>query len=660
MDQGTHFVWWEIFSPPDTFSHDAEAAYLLEYGKRFYPHRRSAIAFGLATWILFSGWDFYYAHSDSTFHAISRQIFMLRAVAGIVLVIGAAFFGHRLFEREKPATLWIALIVLTVYAVNLAMVWVLPISHAIRYCLIGLTLILMFLFGLSRLRSRPTIVVAIICAVAVTLTLCWKPDIDVEEGIEYSSFFISFVIIGISVAIELERASRNDFMRQRQLDMARIQEESKSAELRSLNTALADSKRDLENRTDALVKSVEDKRRLAEMSSKEKSYFIAAAIHDVRQPATAMLTLVQPISAAIDDGNFTLARTLTTKLREASEIMNTSFNDVLDLSRIESGLTNPEYENIDLDALLGDVISSMNFTAATCGVVIRYRASQHDHLLVRSDYSFLRRIFLNLLSNGIKYSGERKGKGATVVIGVIWLKRLARVDVVDNGIGVDETHWDDIFKPFFQIGNPLRDTNRGAGIGLSLVNAMIGRLREHRLEFSSQKGSGSRFSIQLPIVEASSVHSVATTVGEVTPASSLEGRYVLVLDERDMIRESIVECLRSCGLIVDEADSFANFVDLLRKLEMTPDAIVADHAFDSKVNATEILAHARAQLATEVPILFLVDDPSTLGVASTEKISALRKPFLPADIVRALNALLVPRQALGVPEQQCFAAKPQE
>lgn len=670
MDARTAFAWWEIFAPPKRFARGTEDAYLLEYGKRFYLHRCAALVLGLATWTLFSGWDFYFAHSNPTFNAVLKPLLALRGTGIAVLLTGLAIISRRLFEREWFATLSIALIILTIYAVNLAMIWVLPLPYAMNYYFVGLSLILMFLFGLTRLRSRPAIGVAAIGAMASILTLYFKPHIGAEEGMLISmtgyyfwvpsGYLVAFVAIGSVVAIELERTSRTDFTRQRQLDTARMQEERNNAELKSLNSALAESKRDLENRTDALIRSVEERRKLAETSNKEKSYFIAAAIHDVRQPATAMLTLVQPISAAIDNGNLALARDWAAKLQEAGEIMNKSFNDVLDLSRIESGLTNPEYEDINLDALLREVITSMSGTASACGVAIRYKASRQASLLVRSDFSFLRRIFLNLISNGIKYSDARRAQHSTVIVGVIGLKRFARVDVVDNGIGVDETHWDDIFKPFFQIGNPSHDTNRGAGIGLSLVNAMIGRLREHRLEFRSRKGSGSRFSVQLPIAGGRSAHSPATALGADIPAPELAGRYVLVLEERTLIRESIVECLRSFGLIVDEADSFADFIDLLRKLEMTPDAILADHAFDSTVNATDILARARAYLDKEVPVLFLVDDPSTLGLAGTRAIGTLRKPFSPADIVRALNALLADRPAPEASEQRCSAGKPPE
>ncbi|WP_042316792.1 ATP-binding response regulator [Paraburkholderia terrae] len=670
MDARTAFAWWEIFAPPERFARGTEDAYLLEYGKRFYPHRCAALVLGLATWTLFSGWDFYFAHSNPTFNAVLKPLLALRGTGIAVLLTGLAIISRRLFEREWFATLSIALIILTIYAVNLAMIWVLPLPYAMNYYFVGLSLILMFLFGLTRLRSRPAIGVAAIGAMASILTLYFKPHIGAEEGMLISmtgyyfwvpsGYLVAFVAIGSVVAIELERTSRTDFTRQRQLDTARMQEERNNAELKSLNSALAESKRDLENRTDALIRSVEERRKLAETSNKEKSYFIAAAIHDVRQPATAMLTLVQPISAAIDNGNLALARDWAAKLQEAGEIMNKSFNDVLDLSRIESGLTNPVYEDINLDALLREVITSMSGTASACGVAIRYKASRQASLLVRSDFSFLRRIFLNLISNGIKYSDARRAQHSTVIVGVIGLKRFARVDVVDNGIGVDETHWDDIFKPFFQIGNPTHDTNRGAGIGLSLVNAMIGRLREHRLEFGSRKGSGSRFSVQLPIAGGRSAHSPATALGADIPAPELAGRYVLVLEERTLIRESIVECLRSFGLIVDEAESFADFIDLLRKLEMTPDAILADHAFDSTVNATDILARARAYLDKEVPVLFLVDDPSTLGLAGSRAIGMLRKPFSPADIVRALNALLADRPAPEASEQRCSAGKPPE
>ena len=104
----------------------------------------------------------------------------------------------------------------------------------------------------------------------------------------------------------------------------------------------------------------------------------------------------------------------------------------------------------------------------------------------------------NLLSNAIKYSDPARPGGAGVILGIVCLPNRLRIDVVDNGVGIAEADWARVFTPFVQLHNDERDREKGVGLGLSIVNAIIPLLGEHRLDMRSREGIGTRFSLELP------------------------------------------------------------------------------------------------------------------------------------------------------------------
>ena len=625
---------------------------MLDYGKRFSPHRRAAVVLGLITWTLFIGWDVFHGTKNSAFSLVIKQILMLRGIGVLGLLVWAIKVQSRSFENEKYATLSLAGFILFAYAIILYMIYLVPFPYDYLYYFAGLFFVLMFLFGLLRLRSKPAFIVALACVVASAIVFKIKPAVGPGGGdlIRTASYYawsevsdlMAFILVGYAVAIELEKTSRSVFAHERELDEAKIAEQNKNEQLRVLNSNLKQSSDDLQSKTDALIKVEEEKRRLAEQGSKEKSYFIAGAIHDVRHPATAMLTLIPSIKAAVQNRDLVAAQDFLVMMKEAGERMNTSFNAVLDLSRIESGLTSPEYDDIQINTLVLSVVDSLRITAGTCGVTLKYRESHHKNIVIRSDSQFLSRALSNLISNGIKYRDVNKSRGPVVSVRVVWLGRFARIYIADNGIGIRQEYWGKIFKPFFQINNPSLDTNMGMGLGLSLANAMIDRLHEHHLKFHSTEGRGSRFAIQLPICEGGGYARPVTSYRSERSFIHLKGKYILLVEESYLVRRALAACLRAYGLIVEEIDSLVKFRETLSTLEMRPDAVITDFELSNGGTGLDISFEVREHLKNDVPVLFLTGDASQIDTSKLSGARVLRKPFLPEDLLFELTAIFGP------------------
>jgi two-component sensor histidine kinase len=253
-------------------------------------------------------------------------------------------------------------------------------------------------------------------------------------------------------------------------------------------------------------------------------------------------------------------------------------NAVLDLSRLESGRVVPRYHVFDLRLIIEEAAEQLGPFAKSRGVDLRLRLPRESLVCVRSDAHWLGRAVANLVSNAIKYANTGQTAKPTVIVGVVRSATRARIDVVDNGIGISNAHWEAIFQPFFQVDNPEQDRDKGLGLGLSIVNAVISMLEEHRLELKSAEGLGSRFSVEMPLCGASpekpSPRLPART--DADEALQLDGLYVLLVEDDGLVRASTEALLSQWGVLFDSAATFEEYEEILDSLERFPDLIITD------------------------------------------------------------------------------------
>lgn len=628
-----------MFWPPARFEPETEAAFRDEMARRWATARRAAVVLLALVWVSYFGWDWFHSHRNEEFGSDIDKILALR-LAGAACIAATASI---LFWRRDRAD-WAAAILCVglgaVYLLSLAMIAVSAFPYNYLFYYICLPMILMFLFGLFRLDSRTVYGMTAFSLLASMALLLFAQTTDtmsptslldfLSKTLSYYNvaaliFLTSFSVIGCAVAVELERGARDAFARERQLS--------------ERNAVLEASRQETRTKTAALVKAKDELRALAERQNVAKSKFLADAAHDLRQPMQALTNLLGAARHALDQGDMARSREMLTLAQDAARLTRTSFNAVLDISRLESGFVEAELADFDLCALIEETAGPLLPFAEERGVDVRVRWRGAGPIAVRSDRHLLGRIVGNLLSNGIKYSDPAREDRA-VLIGVVRLPGRVRIDIVDNGIGIDEADWARVFSPFVQVGNDERDRDKGVGLGLSIVNAIIPLLAEHRLDMRSRRGRGTRFSLELPYSRTAPDLLPRFEATRPPGPMDLSGFYALYVEDDALVRGSATALFDTLGLRYEAFGSFAELDAALPGLERLPDLVISDYRLPEGRTAQDVMRATRGAFDADVPLIVVTGEMRALdGETWLGSARVLRKPVSPDTLIAEISAL---------------------
>jgi signal transduction histidine kinase/CheY-like chemotaxis protein len=393
----------------------------------------------------------------------------------------------------------------------------------------------------------------------------------------------------------------------------------------------------------------ERSRRRALHENHKKSQFVAEAAHDLRQPMQAIGNLLGAASHALDRGDVAKGRELIDTTQKATNAMRSSFNAVLELSRLECGAIVAEYRSFDLGELVSETVLALRPLSEPRNVTIRVRLPCGGGPYVRSDRQMLGRVLANLLSNAIKYSDPSRPGGGAVVVGVVRLGCHCRVDIVDNGVGIPDALQKQVFKPFFQVDNPNRDRNRGIGLGLSIVASSLALLERHSLKLRSQAGVGSRFSVTVPCATAVDVPAPVAAPAPVTAADDVAGLYVLYVEDDGLVRQSTELLLREYRVLYESVGSLAELEALLPGLERMPDLVLTDYSLPNGRTARDVVRMVTGEFDTALPVIVLTGESARVTLADElEHATLLRKPVASATLLATIRAVC-DSTALAVP-----------
>ncbi len=630
-------------SIPAPFADPAlEARFLEEHSQRFCAFRRASTLLALGLWTCFLWWDLTNAQRMKVLDDALMYLLALRLM-GVALLIYMGFLVLRpSFRSHEISTRVILTGIYGLIFLLLAIIAVTPAPYNYMQHFTGLYLALFFQFSFFYLKSRLALTVAIVtCAALIVLQLTSKVlnPTDFAAGLFY---LFNMTIVGHGVCVHAERVSRERFSAERTLASLNNVLSMTNVELERKNSELEVSKKDQEIKTNALLALKEQQMLAAEMASKNKSNFLAAATHDLRQPMHALNLFLQASSEAICNGEFKEAGRLIDECGRSSVILARLLNAVLDLSRLESGRVVPHYHVFDLRLIVEEAAEQLRPFARSRGVDLRLRLPKESLVCVRSDSHWLGRAIANLISNGIKYADTGQTAKPTVIVGVVRSSTRARVDVVDNGIGISAAHWESIFQPFFQVGNPEQDRDKGLGLGLSIVNAVISMLDEHRLELKSEEGLGSRFSMEMPLCGATPDKPVprVPAKGDAREAAQLDGLYVLLVEDDGLVRASTEALLSQWGVLFDSAATFEEYEVILDSLERFPDLIITDFRLRDFKTAREVAMLGTLKLGKPCPTLVVTGEPQATIVPLACTHDVLSKPVSPAELRQEILSLV--------------------
>jgi signal transduction histidine kinase len=231
----------------------------------------------------------------------------------------------------------------------------------------------------------------------------------------------------------------------------------------------------------------------AQAASRAKTEFLARMSHELRTPLNAVLGFTQLMQIDRTEPPGPEQRRRLQLIREAGEHLLHMINDLLDLTRIESGALALAPSRIELRELVLQVFALLSEAAARQGVSLELLTG--PLLGIDADRTRLKQVLINLVSNAIKYN---KSGGRVQVTVEPAGDGTVLIAVADTGVGIAEEHLARLFEPF-QRGPHERSGIEGSGIGLALTQALVLRMGG-TLGVQSRPGEGSVFSVRLPVV----------------------------------------------------------------------------------------------------------------------------------------------------------------
>jgi signal transduction histidine kinase/DNA-binding response OmpR family regulator len=384
----------------------------------------------------------------------------------------------------------------------------------------------------------------------------------------------------------------------------------------------------------SLVTVLRDTSREAEVD-RLKNEFISTVSHELRTPMTSIkgysdLLVSERIGALSEQ-----QRHFVRVIKNNADRLTALVNDILDLSRIETGRIKLQIEALDLVGLINHAVES--FQGQMAEKSVKLSSGLPPKLpSVRGDKTRVTQILENLISNAWKYT--RAGGQVTVHAQVV--DGFVQVDVVDNGIGISSRDLPNIFDRFYRTEQEEVQAVGGSGLGLSIVKMFVGLLGGN-IWVQSEVGRGSTFSFTLPLVAGAS---------EGSYDQDAKGPKILVVDDDEHILQLLRHQLEADGYQVLTAQRGEDGLQLARSEQ--PDLITLDILLVES-NGFEILEELKRDPETSgIPVIIVsvVPDAETRGLALGAA-GYIGKPFEEHQVLNQVQEVL---SSLGVGENGQF------
>jgi PAS domain S-box-containing protein len=365
----------------------------------------------------------------------------------------------------------------------------------------------------------------------------------------------------------------------------------------------------------------------AERANLAKSKFLAAASHDLRQPLQSAILFTAVLNGAVQDPR---GRQALTHLERGLDTLKALLDSLLDISKLDAGMVQPDLTEFPISALLDEIDASYAPLAAAKGLEWQVETCA---VTVRSDRTLVGRLLRNLVENALRYT-ER----GHIRITYHRVEDRLRLAVEDSGIGIPPEHLERIFEEFHQVGNVARDRTQGLGLGLAIVRR-IADLLGHRIEVRSRPGAGSTFSIELPLGTAEPAHPPAP---QAALSQDGRGRLVVVVDDDDLVLDSLQAILTEWGYEVLTASDADQAVAQVRERGRQPDIVIADYRLHGGRTGTEAIRAVRALFDQPIPGVILTGetDPQFLRMVAGHDLGIAHKPVTPFQLGRVLDQQL--------------------
>lgn len=225
-----------------------------------------------------------------------------------------------------------------------------------------------------------------------------------------------------------------------------------------------------------------------------KDHFLAATTHDLRSPITAILGFSDLIlmNEKLDEDD----RKRLYHVRQSAEFLAGMVNDILEISRLESGKSDLKLKPLQILRVVQSSINTLQYMAMPKEIMIALTDHTSGDKIVRGDFDALLRIFNNLISNAVKFTP----RGGKIEVTLETNGDFLDVSVADNGIGIDTDKIPLLFESFATISRRGTDGEKGTGLGLS-ISKNLALKHNGNILVQSSENKGSCFTVQLPLLK---------------------------------------------------------------------------------------------------------------------------------------------------------------
>ena len=343
----------------------------------------------------------------------------------------------------------------------------------------------------------------------------------------------------------------------------------------------------------------------AENANKAKTEFLNNMSHDIRTPMNVILGYNQLMKSQLTEPKqFDYQK----KIEQSGKLLLSIINNVLDMARIESGKMKVDENYEVVGEIIDEIISTFSSKAKEKEIHLS-GSMQVTHRNILCDGTKIREIYVNLVSNAIKYTP--RGGNVTITVEELPCEKEGYIkikgEVEDTGIGMSKEYLPTLFEPFSREHNTTIGKVGGTGLGMSVVKRMID-LMGGSIEVKSELGKGTVFTFTL-------MHKVADekyycqkmeTADAPDMKENLRGKHVLLAEDSDLNAEIAIAVLEETGLIIERVEDGIQCVNRIEQMPSgTYDLILMDIQMPNMdgYKATQCIRHLDDKKKAEIPII---------------------------------------------------------
>jgi signal transduction histidine kinase/CheY-like chemotaxis protein len=393
---------------------------------------------------------------------------------------------------------------------------------------------------------------------------------------------------------------------------------------------------------------IESKRK-AEESSKAKAMFLANMSHEIRTPLNGIVGMAEQLAQSQLDAD---QRYFTDIMRSASSTLLSIINDVLDISKIESGKFSIETTTFNLNETIKRTLSIFGEKAKVSGISLDIDLMDDRGIMHLGDPHRLSQVLFNIVGNAIKFtqagyvrvtSKLERGEND-----VCWVS----FQIEDTGVGMDLAYLAKVFEAFSQEDASITRKFGGSGLGLSIARSIV-QIMGGTIQIESEKGKGTKVSIRIPM-RISNDKTKQDIVEMTDLQKSLKGLRVLAVEDNELNRMVLQVILKKCEVTVSMAHNGQEAIEMIQGNEF--DIVLMDVQMPI-VDGLEATKYIREELKLTTPIIGLSANAMREEVEICKQAGMndyLVKPYSERSLVEVMKKWSLENQVVEIVEEEKF------